>query len=235
MTESSYSFVLDDAELARYRSMATRAVEAEGELWRWAGIQPGAHVIDLGCGPGAFLTELAALVAPGGQVVGVDQDAAAIARASQMLGRLAVPNARALETSADASGLEPSAADVVFMRHLLIHNGRAATAILDHARAPLRPGGHLFAVETDVTAIRFDPQLEREEAELEERWIELARSRGDDPVVGRSLAELIAASGFQIVHEQSRVDVVTAERSPSWTAAEAIVKAGFATPRDVER
>ena len=78
MAESSYTFVLDDAELARYRSMATRAVEAEGELWRRAGIQPGAHVIDLGCGPGAFLPELAALVAPGGLVVGVDQDAGAM-------------------------------------------------------------------------------------------------------------------------------------------------------------
>lgn len=233
MAESSYTFVLDDAELARYRSMATRAVEAEGELWRRAGIQPGAHVIDLGCGPGAFLPELAALVAPGGLVVGVDQDAGAIARASRQLERLAVSNARVREANAVASGLELSSADVVFIRHLLIHNGRAANAILDHARALLRPGGHLFAVETDVTAIRFEPQLEHEEAQLEERWIELARSRGDDPAVGRTLAALIAAAGFYVVHEQSRVDVVTAERSPSWTAAEAIVKAGFASPGDV--
>jgi 2-polyprenyl-3-methyl-5-hydroxy-6-metoxy-1,4-benzoquinol methylase len=56
---AEYSFVLDDAELARYDAMAARAFAHEAGLWDLAGITAGAAVVDLGCGPGAFLASLA--------------------------------------------------------------------------------------------------------------------------------------------------------------------------------
>jgi tRNA A58 N-methylase Trm61 len=55
--------------------MAARAVEHEADLWDTAGISTGAVVVDLGCGPGAFLAALAARAAPSGTVVGVDNRA----------------------------------------------------------------------------------------------------------------------------------------------------------------
>jgi predicted methyltransferase len=67
-----YSYALDHAELARYDAMAARAVEHEADLWDMAGILMGAAVVDLGCGPGAFLAAFAARTAPSGTVVGVD-------------------------------------------------------------------------------------------------------------------------------------------------------------------
>lgn len=39
--------------------MAQRAMEREGGLMRGAGIVPGARIVDMGCGPGAMLVELA--------------------------------------------------------------------------------------------------------------------------------------------------------------------------------
>lgn len=53
-----YSFVLDEAEIARYRAMAACALEAESDLWDIAGVQDGRRVLDLGCGPGIFLPTL---------------------------------------------------------------------------------------------------------------------------------------------------------------------------------
>jgi cyclopropane fatty-acyl-phospholipid synthase-like methyltransferase len=67
MTETCYTFVLDDAERERYRSMASEAERTEAPLWDLAGITTGARVLDVGCGPGAFLEILAARVAPTGK------------------------------------------------------------------------------------------------------------------------------------------------------------------------
>lgn len=47
------------------------------------GVQPGAIVVDLGCGPGADLVALADAVGSTGRVLGVDNDASAIAEAAQ--------------------------------------------------------------------------------------------------------------------------------------------------------
>lgn len=84
---AEYSYVLDDAELARYDAMAARAFEHEAELWDPAGIVTGAAVVYLGCGPGAFLAALAARTAPSGTVVGVDDADHAVSTAAFILDR----------------------------------------------------------------------------------------------------------------------------------------------------
>ncbi len=48
-------------------------------------IEPGATVVDLGCGPSADLTAFATAVGPTGRVVGIDNDAQAIAEAAAEL------------------------------------------------------------------------------------------------------------------------------------------------------
>ncbi len=69
MTE--YTYQLSDAELARYRAMAAHALAREETLWTAAGIVPGARVVDLGCGPGTFLADLAGRAGSPGRVTGV--------------------------------------------------------------------------------------------------------------------------------------------------------------------
>jgi len=77
-----YALRLSESELARYRGMAQRAREDESELWQLAGITPGAHVVDVGCGPGAALVAMAGVVAVAGSVTGADADLAAVKRAT---------------------------------------------------------------------------------------------------------------------------------------------------------
>ncbi|HEY6749080.1 MAG TPA: methyltransferase domain-containing protein [Mycobacteriales bacterium] len=73
-----YVVPLNPREVARHRVMAESVRTAEADLWRLAGIVPGARVADVGCGPGALLPVLAAEVGPGGQVTGIDVDPAAV-------------------------------------------------------------------------------------------------------------------------------------------------------------
>src|SRR4051794_6139121 len=115
----AYALRLSDAEVGRYRHMAARAVELESDRWANAGVRPGARIADVGCGPGAVLAELAAIVGPAGEGVGVEPNPEARAAARQYLDERGLPHVRVLEGHGDATGLEPGTWDVVMMRHVL--------------------------------------------------------------------------------------------------------------------
>jgi hypothetical protein len=108
----------------------------------------------------------------------------------------------------------------VFIRNLLLHNGTSASSILEHSHQLLRPGGRLFCVEANITRLQF-LNAAPEERDLELCWMQMAQSIGNDPALGAGtrLADLIAASRFSIVSSRSRVDPLTAERFPAWTAS----------------
>jgi 2-polyprenyl-3-methyl-5-hydroxy-6-metoxy-1,4-benzoquinol methylase len=232
-----YSYILNEAELARYRSMATRALQHERVAWDQAGITAGASVVDLGCGPGAFLAALAERTAPNGVLVGVDGDAQAVAAARSLITRLGLSaRARIEQASVEDTGLEPDGFDVVFMRNVLVHNGATVRTILRHARSLLRPEGHLLAVEPDISRLQL-PESAADERELEQRWVEMATASGNDPALGAPdrLAEQIAENGFSIDAADSRVDELEVERSPAWTARQVLVDKSFATDADISR
>jgi SAM-dependent methyltransferase len=232
-----YSYALDQAELARYNAMAARAFEREADLWDTAGIIRGAAVVDLGCGPGAFLAALATRTAPSGTVVGVDDDGQAVAAAQALADQRSLgERVRIVHAGAQHTGLEPGSFDVVFIRNLLVHNGPATGAILGHAGRLLRPGGHLLCAEPDITGLRF-PGWAAAEQELEQRWIQMMRSMGNDPGLGAEgrLAGLISAAGFTLDSTVHRVDPLDVERSPAWTARQMMADKGFATNADIAR
>ena len=232
-----YSYSLDNAELARYDAMAARALAHEASLWDKAGIVSGAAVVDLGCGPGAFLAALAARIAPSGTVVGVDESGYAVAAAQTLVDQRDLgESVRIVHAGAHRTGLQPASVDVVFIRNLLVHNGPGSGAILDHARRLLRPGGHLLCVEPDVAGLHF-PERAVEEQELEQRWLQMMRSMGNDPGLGAEgrLTKLISTAGFVLDSAVQRVDPLAVERSPAWTARQMMLDSGFATNADVAR
>jgi ubiquinone/menaquinone biosynthesis C-methylase UbiE len=234
---SDYSYVLDDAELARYDAMADRALEREAQLWDLAGIVPGAAVVDLGCGPGAFLAALAARTGPSGTVVGVDQADPAVAAARALVDQRGLgERVRIVRADARHTGLGPESFDVVFVRNVLVHNGPVLDAILEHARRLLRPDGHLLCVEPDVAGLRL-PEWATAEQELERRWMQMMRSMGNDPGLGAEgrLGDVISTAGFVLDRAVHRVDPLDVARSPAWTARQMMLDTRFATNADVAR
>ncbi len=237
---STYSLRLSEAEIGRYRMMAEVAREAEADLWSAAGIGPGAAVADVGCGPGAVLVVMSRVVGPDGRVSGVDGDPEAVdqARAAVAAEQSAGGGPADVRLgSAQATGLEPGSFDVAVLRHVLAHNGGAEQQIVDHLATLVRPGGSVYLVDVDLTAIRLRP-VPDDLADLMTRYAEFHTRRGNDPQVGTRLGELVEAAGLQL--EAFRgwygiIEVPPGMRPPSWAARDAMVESGVATPADVAR
>jgi SAM-dependent methyltransferase len=230
----TYTFRVDDAEIARYRAMAEIAERHERALWDTAGIVSGATVVDLGCGPGALLPLLARRVAPTGRVIAVDADPAVCEIARQQASGLDVP---VVVVRADAAhtGLQRASVDAVMCRNVLVHNGPRTADLLGHIARLLRVEGNLLSAEPDVVGIDFGAA--HAEKEYEQRWAAMMRADGHDPALGRDgrLASLLQRHGWQVVAARAWSNELVIDKSPAWAAADLIVARGFATPAEMTR
>ncbi|HEY7103233.1 MAG TPA: methyltransferase domain-containing protein [Mycobacteriales bacterium] len=230
-----YTLALDPAEVARYRLMAEQARAAEAELWRMAGVRPGARVADVGCGPGALLPLIAAEVAPDGEVVGVDGDPSAVAAATAYVAgaeRVSVAVA-----PADATGLPAGTFDTVMVRHVLAHNGGREQAIVDHLATLLRPGGCVYLVDAYGRGMTTEPDLPVL-AEINERYHAFHTQRGNDLRAGLHLGGWVRAAGLELVDFRGTYQIVTFPpglRPPALAARDAMLAAGVVTTDELER
>src|SRR5215469_11747907 len=78
---ANYPLGHTDAEHQRLIRQAARVAPITERFFREAGIGPGQRVLDLGSGVGDVAMLVARLVGPSGEVVGVERDPRAIARA----------------------------------------------------------------------------------------------------------------------------------------------------------
>lgn len=234
---ADYSLTLDDSEIARYRLMADIAERRERELWATAGVAPGARIADVGCGPGALSVRLADIVGPEGAVWAVDRDADALAVASALAERSGV-RVHTVTGSADATGLTGGAFDVVMLRHVLAHNGGREQAIVDHLAELARPGGGVvYLVDVDATGFRLRGAPGAYD-EMDERYRELHRRRGNDLAVGTRLDELLTSAGLDVIAYEGHINVMTPPpgmRGPAWAARDALLSEGLVTPDDIAR
>jgi len=83
-----YALGYTNAEHDRLIRQATRIAPITERLFREGGIGPGQRVLDLGSGVGDVALLVARLVGPSGEVVGIERDAASIARANARVARL---------------------------------------------------------------------------------------------------------------------------------------------------
>lgn len=232
-----YPLKLSEAELARYTFMARSAAHMEQDLWDAAGVVEGAVVADVGCGPGAISLVLAELVGPAGRVVAVDRDAGAVEAARSAVDRAGMSTVTVDVGDAHDTGIAPGSADVVMIRHVLAHNGGREDAIVAHAAALVRPGGHVYLVDIDATGIRNRP-MDADIEDLNSRYWQWHRHCGNDISVGLRLNELLEAAGLDLIDYQARYQIASMTpgfRPPSWAGREALEEAGMATPEDVQR
>jgi 2-polyprenyl-3-methyl-5-hydroxy-6-metoxy-1,4-benzoquinol methylase len=232
----AYTLSLSEQELARYREMAAFARRSEGDAWQRAGAVPGARIADVGCGPAVMLCELAKMVGPQGWVDGVERDEIARSTATAIMAAEGIVNARVNEGLATATRLEPGTYDLVMTRHVLVHNGGDEAAIVAHLGSLLRPGGHLFLVESDLSAVRRVPD-DDDLRDMEARWLGMLRAQGNDLAVGARLRHLMTGAGLTLVESEARYDAFSrrGSRPPEWAAREAMLRAGLATETDVKR
>jgi len=235
-----YALRLSEQERMRYRFMAARALEDEGARWAAAGVVAGARIADVGCGPGAVLVELARIAGESGEVIGIEPDPAARAAAEEEIAAAGVAGARVIEGTGAATGLEPASFDVVMIRHVLFHAGAGAPDILRHCATLLRPGGHLYVVDTDATASRLGiPDPDPDAFELWNLYWQFQADRGCNITIGPLLGPMLVDAGLEIADRAGWYNVVPGEvlmlGGPIVAAIPALRAAGRATDDDEAR
>jgi SAM-dependent methyltransferase len=231
----SYSLKLGAAEIARYRFMAARARESEGDLWERVGVVAGARVADVGCGPGSVLELLAEIVGAEGHVSGVDGDPQAVAAAETVVD--GAENVDLRVGRADATGLEPGTFDVVMLRHVLAHNGGVEQEIVDHLASLVRPSGCVYLVDVDISLLRISPMPD-DLGDFFERYVEFHRGRGNDPHVGLRLGDYVKAAGLEQIELRGRFDITPLPvglRPPPLAAAEEMLAQHVVGVDDIRR
>jgi SAM-dependent methyltransferase len=160
-------------------------------------LQDAGKILSVGCGPGVFLPELAAM-RPKTEIVGVDLSAERIHDAELRL--RGVPNARVQVGDAQALPFESGSFDLIFCRFLMEYLPDKQRALQEMARI-CRPGGKILLQDLDGQFLWHYP----EDPELQqtiERVISRLSSTGFDPFVGRKLFHLSHAAGLTDIKVQ---------------------------------
>jgi SAM-dependent methyltransferase len=160
---------------------------------RQAGLTPGMHVADFGCGAGAVTRMLADRVGPTGSVTGIDANGAQLGQADAICRSEGLANVRFVEADACCTGLPRESFDLVYCRFLLLHLPDPA-ACLREMRGLLRPGGIIVVEDGDLaSAGSLPPTALNAFGEL---FARLAPSRGVNYSLSRNLYHLVKAAGF---------------------------------------
>jgi SAM-dependent methyltransferase len=133
-------------EWARDWSRYDRAAAGyQRRLLAAAGILPGEHVLDIGCGNGEASRAAGRAAGPAGSVLGVDLSSAMVRRAQALAGAEGLANVRFEQADAQVHSFEPAAHEVVISRFGTMFFGDPVAAFANLAGAT-RPGGRLVIV-----------------------------------------------------------------------------------------
>ena len=193
-----------------------------------ARLEPGAHVLDVGCGPGTITVGLAARV-PGGQVVGIDMVGDVLAAARHEAETAGQRNVRFEAGDVYRLGYPDAAFDVVHAHQVLQHLADPAAALREMRRVA-RPGGLVAARDGDYGGMLWypaDPELE----EWRALYQRVARASGGEPDAGRRMLSWAHAAGFTDVTATASAWCYASPQDRAWWGsswAERVTQSSFA-------
>jgi arsenite methyltransferase len=131
-----------EPELSRVPDATVESFAGVGNHWQLGRIQPGAIVLDLGCGAGTDLLIAAQMAGPDGRAIGVDMTRSMLDRADASARELALTNVELHESLIEALPIPESSVDVVISNGV-IDLVPDKEAVFDEIDRVLRPGGKL--------------------------------------------------------------------------------------------
>jgi SAM-dependent methyltransferase len=147
---------IGEDEIARLEAQGAAIAPATRMIFAEAGIRPGMRVLDLGCGAGDATFVAAALVGPGGSVVGVDRSPDALARARLRAGQRGLTQVRFVE--GDIHDPAPGGPFDAIVERGALWLVPDPAAVLRRQATVLRPGGLVVPIEVDFSPIRWLPE-----------------------------------------------------------------------------
>jgi SAM-dependent methyltransferase len=203
-----------------------------------AALGPGDIAVEIGCGTGPLLVELATAVAPDGRVVGVEPQPALAEAARRRIEHGQLADVAAVRVgSADALPLPDAYATAVVAQTVLIHlPEEVLDAALGEMTRVTRPGGRVVSLDQDGDTWIVD----HPDRELTRRIVTFnSDQRYADGWTGRRLPRLFRERGLGEVSVAVRTHVDTAAGSYLHGMAQrlcrAAVDAGVVTPVEGDR
>jgi len=136
-------------ELSRVPEATVESFAGVANHWTLGRIEPGAIVLDLGCGAGTDLLIAAQMAGPDGRVIGVDMTRSMLERACASAQRMGLANVELHEALIEALPLEDNSVDVVISNGV-IDLVPDKDAVFDEIDRVLRPGGRLQVADVII-------------------------------------------------------------------------------------
>jgi ubiquinone/menaquinone biosynthesis C-methylase UbiE len=150
----------------------------------------GEHILDVGCGPGHLISEIAEAVGPGGRACGVDVS-------EQMLALAAQINLELAHMSGTRLPFEDGSFDAAVATQVYEFVEELSTALAELRRV-LRAGGRALILDTDWDSIIWHSSNTARMQRVLDGW----RRRVADPHLPRTLAAQLRASGFTVTRRE---------------------------------
>jgi arsenite methyltransferase len=138
-----------EPELVHVPDATVESFAGVANHWVLGRIEPGAVVLDLGCGAGTDLLIAAQMTGPTGRVIGVDMTAAMLERARASADEMGMANVELHESLIESLPLDDASVDVVISNGV-IDLVPDKDAVLDEIDRVLRPGGRLQLADVIV-------------------------------------------------------------------------------------
>jgi arsenite methyltransferase len=131
-----------EPELERVPDATVESFAGVANHWVLGRVEPGAVVLDLGCGAGTDLLIAAQMTGPTGDVIGVDMTSAMLDRARASADAMGLDNVALHEALIESLPLADASVDAVISNGV-IDLVPDKDAVLDEIDRVLRPGGRL--------------------------------------------------------------------------------------------
>ncbi len=160
-------------------------------------IEPGARVLDVGCGMGQLSRAIARTAGRNGRVVGIERSRSQIDEGKRQA--RAAGEAETVDVREGDAGDPPlgddewGTFDVAHARFILEHVADPARVVRAMVEA-VRPGGRIVLEDDDHELLRFHPAIPA----FETAWRAYMRAYeavGNDPLIGRKLPALLVEAG----------------------------------------
>ena len=136
-------------ELSRVPEATVESFAGVANHWPLGRIEPGAVVLDLGCGAGTDLLIAAQMTGLDGRVIGVDMTPSMLERARASAEEMGLDNVELHESLIEAVPLEDGCVDVVISNGV-IDLVPDKDAVFDEIDRVLRPGGRLQVADVII-------------------------------------------------------------------------------------
>lgn len=188
-------------------------------------LRPGERVLDVGCGPGFLLAEMARVVGRSGLAAALDLNADMLSLART---RCQTVDGATVLVRGDATAIPftEGGFDAAVSIQVLEYVGDVARALAELRRV-LRPGGRALIVDTDWDSVVWNAG----DAERMRRVLDAFVERFADPHLPRSLSRLLTDAGFELESRDALVLLDAEYDVNTYSLTNLPLIAGFAVGR----